>query len=357
VRYKLFGRTGLRVSELCLGTMTFGEEWQFGASSGVSRAMFDAFCSAGGNFIDTANAYTYGTSETFVGDLISADRDYFVVSTKFSLNTRVDDLNSGGNHRKCISRSIESSLRRLKTDYIDIYWLHAWDFSTPIEDVMRGLEDLVSSGKVLYLGISNTPAWLVSQANMSAELRGWAKFIGYQAEYNLIERTAERDVLPMSQALGLGLLAWSPLAGGVLSGKYVLDGSDVHISDSKRGNWLNSERLTRRALEIAGTVIQIAEELGRPPSQVALNWIRQRPNEIIPIIAARTVGQMHENLKCLEFCIDKTCMDRLVLASKISLGYPHHFLSSDPLKSALFGDKRDLVDLGTQCGLTTGNGA
>ncbi len=210
MRYRLLGRSGLRVSELCLGTMTFGEDWQFGASKDESRAIFDAFCSAGGNFINTADAYTYGTSEELVGEFIAAERDRFVVSTKYSLSTRPDDPNGGGNHRKNMFRAVEQSLGRLKTDFINVYWLHAWDSVTPVEEVMRGLEDLVRSGKVLYVGVSDTPAWVVSQANTLAELRGWTKFIGLQTEYSLIERTAERELLPMARALGVGVLAWAP---------------------------------------------------------------------------------------------------------------------------------------------------
>jgi aryl-alcohol dehydrogenase-like predicted oxidoreductase len=344
MRYRLLGNSGLRVSELCLGTMTFGEEWRFGASKEESRAMFDAFCAAGGNFLDTANTYTFGTSERLVGELIATERDRFVLSTKYSLSTRPDDVNGGGNHRKSMFQAIEASLKQLKTDFIDVYWLHAWDFLTPIEEVMRGLEDLVRSGKVLYVGISDTPAWVVSRANMLAELRGWTKFIGLQAEYSLIERTAERELIPMAVTLGLGILAWAPLGGGVLTGKYVLKGDEVHVADTRRGEWMNGERLTRRSLRIAETVMRIASELDRPPAQVALNWLRQQPGAPIPIVSGRTRAQLGQNLGCLDFKLEKSHLERLEAASEISLGFPHRFLAYEPLLQSLFGTRRDQLD-------------
>jgi len=345
MRYRLLGHSGLRVSELCLGTMTFGEDWQFGASKEESRSIFDAFCAAGGNFIDTANAYTYGTSEKLVGEFIAPERDRFVVSTKYSLTIRPDDPNGGGNHRKSMCQAVEQSLRRLNTDFIDVYWLHAWDFVTPIEEVMRGLDDLVRSGKILYIGISDTPAWIASQANMLAELRGWTKFIGLQTEYNLIERTAERDLLPMAHTLNLGVLAWAPLAGGVLTGKYVLIADEIRIEDSKRGNWLNSERLNRESMCIAAAVVQIAEECECAPSTVALNWIRQRPGGLIPIIAGRTRQQIDENLSCLGFELEAKQMLQLNAVSQISLGFPHRFLQYEPLRQALFGNTSDRLEI------------
>ncbi len=345
MRYRLLGESGLRVSELCLGTMTFGEDWNFGASAEESRAIFDAFCSAGGNFIDTANTYTQGTSEKLVGEFIASERDYFVVSTKYSLSTRPDSPNGGGNHRKSLMQAVHHSLKRLNTDYIDVYWLHAWDSLTPVDEVMHGLDDLVRAGKVLYVGVSNTPAWRAAQAHTLANLRGWAKFVGYQAEYSLIDRTAERDVVPMASALGLGLLAWAPLAGGVLSGKYLLTGDEVHIGDSKRGEWLNAERLTRRSLKIAASVAQVAQLLDRSPSQVALNWLRQRPSGVIPMVAGRTLQQMEQNLKCVDFEIDDSLLKQLDAASEIELGFPHHFLAQAPLLNALFGSRQHLLDV------------
>ena len=214
MRYYLLGRSGLRVSELALGTMTFGTEWGWGADKTTSQALFDAYAEAGGTFIDTANRYTEGTSERFVGDFIAADRDHFVVATKYTLWDRQGDPNFSGNHRKNMVRSVEASLERLGTDYLDLLWVHAWDFTTPLDELMRGLDDLVRQGKVLYLGISDTPAWIVSQANMLADLRGWTPFTALQLRYSLIDRTAERDLLPMARSLDLAVTPWSVLEIG-----------------------------------------------------------------------------------------------------------------------------------------------
>ena len=223
MRYKLFGKSGLRVSELALGTMTFGEDWGWGASKEVSQQMFDAYAAAGGNFIDTANRYTEGTSERFVGEFVAADREHFVVATKFTLKTRTGDPNAAGNHRKNMVQALEASLKRLNMDYVDVFWLHAWDFMTPVDEIMRGLDDLVRAGKVLYVGISDTPAWVVAQANTLAELRGWSRFAGLQIRYSLADRAAERELLPMARALDLAVTPWSVLGAGVLTGKYNKD--------------------------------------------------------------------------------------------------------------------------------------
>ena len=221
MRYKLFGRSGLRVSELALGSMTFGEDWGWGATKEESKRIFDAYVEAGGNFIDTANRYTEGTSETYIGDFISADRDHFVLATKYTLFTRKGDPNFSGNHRKNMVQALEASLKRLGTEYVDVYWVHAWDFLTPVDQVMRSLDDMVRAGKVLYVGISDTPAWVVSRANMLAEMRGWSSFVGLQIRYSLADRTAERDLLPMARALDLAVTPWSVLGAGVLTGKYL----------------------------------------------------------------------------------------------------------------------------------------
>jgi aryl-alcohol dehydrogenase-like predicted oxidoreductase len=223
MRYKLLGKSGLRVSELCLGTMTFGEDWCWGASKEESRKMFDLFVEAGGNFIDTASNYTNGTSERFVGEFVAGRRDEFVIATKYTLRrpwANQSDLNAGGNQRKNMLRTVEASLQRLNIDVIDLLYVHVWDFTTPVEEVLRGLDDLVSFGKVLDVGISDTPAWIVSYAQAAAELRGWSRFVAYQAEYSLLERGVEYDVLPMTQALGMSVLAFSLLGAGVLTGKF-----------------------------------------------------------------------------------------------------------------------------------------
>ena len=362
MKYYLLGKSGLRVSEICIGAMTFGEEWGWGASKQDSRRVFDAYVDAGGNFIDTANNYTGGTSEKHVGEFIASDRNRFVLATKYTSNTRRGDPNAGGNHRKNMVQSLEASLKRLNTAYIDLYWVHAWDPMTPIEEMMRALDDMVKSGKILYAGISDAPAWVVSQANTLASLKGWTEFIGIQIEYSLIERTSERELLPMASALDVGVTAWSPLGGGVLTGKYRRKrnkdqyGSDNDtkkmLSKEEEGSRLNvvasSEManvlLKDRNLIIAEEVSKIANDVGRTPAQVALNWIRQqkllrqqRQSKIIPIIGARNTSQIKDNLACLEFELSNEQMQRLNEVSKIELGFPHDFLAANFIKDIIYG--------------------
>ncbi len=331
MRYKLLGRSGLRVSELCLGTMTFGEEWGWGADFKTCEQLFEAFAVAGGNFIDTANLYTNGTSERYVGQLVASNRDRWVVATKYTLNTGQGDINTGGNHRKNMVQAVEASLKRLKLDYIDLLWLHAWDFTTPVEEVMRAFDDLVRAGKVLYIGISDTPAWIVAQANTLAQLRGWTPFIGLQLEYSLKERTAERELLPMAAAMGLGVMAWSPLGGGVLTGKYNQEmPSTGRLSDPD-----SPTPIQQRDLDIAATVLQISDATGYSPAQVALNWIRQRA--VIPIIGARSLAQLQDNLDCLTVSLSSEQLQSLNDVSQISLGFPHDFLNSAMVQDFAFG--------------------
>lgn len=340
MRYKLLGKSGLRVSELALGTMTFGEDWGFGANLEESRRIFDAFVQAGGNFIDTACNYTNGTSEKFIGEFIQGNREQFVIATKYSLTTRRNDPNGGGNHRKNLVQTIEGSLKRLNTDYIDLLWLHAWDFMTPIEEVMRALDDMVRAGKVLYVGISDTPAWIVSQANTLAMLRGWTPFIGLQVEYNLLQRAPERDLLPMAQAFDIGVTAWAPIAGGALTGKYL----DAQTKDEMKRLAPESKRLNDVNSNIAMEVVKIANEIERTPAQVALNWVRQQSGVIIPLIGARKESQMIDNLGAVEFTLSSEHLHRLDQVSKIELGFPHEFLASDPVRNALFGTTFSKID-------------
>ena len=340
MNYKLLGPSGLRVSELCLGTMTFGEDWGWGGSAEESRKMFDTFAAAGGNFIDTANRYTDGTSEKIVGDLISSDRDRWVVATKYSLSVG-DHVNASGNHRKNMVRAVEASLKRLKTDYIDLYWLHIWDFTTPVEEVMRGFDDLVRAGKILYAGISDAPAWIVSQAQTLAQLRGWTPFIALQVEYSLVERTPERDLLPMAKAFGLSVTPWSPLGQGVLTGKYNQPGAAAG-SRLKREGAL--PYLTDRNLKIAAEVATVAKELGRSPSQVALRWLLQRPVQCIPIIAGRKASQIEDNLACVEFSLGAEHMKRLDEVSRVELGFPHEFLIRKSVREFAFGGWLERID-------------
>jgi len=357
MKYQLLGKSGLRVSEICLGAMTFGEEWGWGSSKEESHKIFNAYVDAGGNFIDTANKYTEGTSEKYIGEFIADDRDRFVLATKYTSNTKRGDPNAGGNQRKNMMQSLEASLKRLNTDYIDLYWVHAWDPLTPIEETMRSLDDMVRAGKVLYIGISDAPAWIVSQANTLANLRGWTEFTGLQIEYSLIERTPERELLPMANALDIGVTAWSPLGGGVLTGKYNKNDkeqqntSSSSISITQEGNSrlevqseLANRFLNDRNILIAKEVSMIAKEVGCSASQVALNWIRQQniieshgKNNIIPIIGSRKESQIKDNLSCIEFELTEEQMKMLNEVSKIELGFPNDFLNSEMLKDIIYG--------------------
>ncbi len=351
MRYKLLGKSGLRISELCLGAMTFGEDWGWGASKEESKKIYDAFRGAGGNFIDTANLYTNGTSEKYVGEFIASDRDQIVLATKYSNSTGHGDVNAGGNHRKNLVQALEASLKRLKTDYIDLYWVHIWDFMTPVEEVMRALDDVVRAGKVLYIGISDTPAWIVSKANTLTEWRGWTPFVALQTEYSLIERTPERDLLPMARSLDIAILPWSPLGSGVLTGKYSKsekrnnpEGRRLDaLKDMLSKEWTDA-LLSERNLSIAEEVKKVADEIGRTPSQVALNWLRQKQGVVIPIIGARRASHIEDNLGCLDFQLSSGHMRRLDEVSKINLGFPHDFVSSEEIRNLTFGGTFALID-------------
>ena len=342
MRYRLLGKSGLRVSELALGTMTFGENWGWGASKDASRQIFDAYALAGGNFIDTANRYTEGIAEEYVGEFVAADRGRFVVATKYTLFSRRDDPNASGNQRKNMVQSLEASLRRLKTDYVDLFYVHAWDFMTPVDEVMRALDDLVRAGKVLYLGISDTPAWVISQANMLAELRGWSRFVSLQIRYSLLDRAAERDLLPMARSLGLAVTPWSILGAGVLTGKYRTrdDGTSRGDVKGRAARWDKRER----DLRMADEVVAVAEEIGCPPSQVAINWVRQQQGNIIPLIGARSLEQLNDNLAALQQPLSEEHLARLDAASAIELGFPHDFLASNEVRDLVFGGTYNNVE-------------
>ncbi|MCL5270658.1 MAG: aldo/keto reductase [bacterium] len=336
--YRLLGRSGLRVSPLCMGTMTFGEVSGWGAPEDESRAMLEHYLERGGNFIDTANLYTQGTSETWLGRFLKGRRDGVVLGTKFTINMYPGDPNGGGNHRKSIVRSLEDSLRRLQTDYIDIYWLHDWEWRAPIDEVMRALDDLVRAGKILYLGISNMPAWKVAQANTMADLRGWSPFIAMQAEYSLVQRSTEREVIPMARELGLGLLPWSPLAGGMLTGKYNPADEDSLTPPTKptRGGFVE-EKINRQNVAIVREVLNVAHEMGQSPAQVALNWTMQRPGVTSIVLGARTMAHLKDNMGCLDFTLPAEQMRRLCEVSAFEPGYPHWMLELDRVKNAITG--------------------
>lgn len=327
MRYKLLGPTGLRVSEFCLGAMTFGEEFGWGASLEESRKLLHTFLDYGGNFIDTANYYTNGSSETILGELSKDIRERLVIATKYTLSMDPrHNVNAGGNHRKNMVRAVEQSLQRLQTDYIDIYWVHIWDRLTPVEEVMRGLDDLVSAGKIVYTGISDAPAWIVAKSNMLAEWRGWNKFAALQLEYNLLERGIERELLPLARHDDLAVLAWSPLAMGLLSGKY------RSLSDkgqSGRSSFVDS-RLNERSLQIISTLVQVAEELGASPAAIALRWLQYQYHQVIPILGARKLEQLRDNLSGLQYELDASQLERLNNISKIDLGFPYDMITDVP---------------------------
>ncbi len=338
MQYQLFGNSGLRISPLCLGTMTFGEDWGWGSSQETCKKIYDTFVEAGGNFIDTADIYTEGSSEKILADLIQADRDYVVLATKYTLSNTTHNPNKSGNHRKNMMQSVEASLKRLKTDYIDLLWVHAWDFTTPVEEMMRGLDDLVRQGKVFYVGISDAPAWVISRANTLAELRGYTPFIGNQLEYNLTERTPERELLPMSKELNIGVVAWSPLATGILTGKYL----DEASSKGARNESRTSYRFNERNEAITKEVVAVAKEMNVSPAQVALAWINQQG--IIPIIGARKLDQLQDNLASLDVQLSEEHMTRLDKVSAIDLGFPHEFVLRDGAKKMMYGDMVDQIE-------------
>lgn len=344
MRYRLLGNSGLRVSELCLGTMTFGEEWGWGSPKEASRSILDAYLDAGGNFLDTANIYTNGTSESFLGEFLKGRRDSVVLATKYTNANPGTDANAGGNQRKNMMLSVEASLKRLGTDYIDLYWLHIWDRITPLEEVMRAFDDLVAQGKILYAGVSDMAAWAVARANTLAELRGWTRFVGLQIEYSLIERSVERELIPMAQALGLGVTAWSPLASGVLTGKYA-------SGKAEAGARMNSEmgkafaRDGERTRAVVSAVQGVAREIGRSEAQVALAWLRGRAVPIIPIIGARKIEQLRDNLGCLDAPLSAEHVKKLDSASQESLGFPHEFYANPMVNALVYGGMREKIDL------------
>jgi len=352
MNYQLLGRSGLRVSDLCLGTMTFGEDWGWGAAKDESRKIYDAYREAGGNFLDTANIYTNGSSEKLVGEFIADHREEVVVATKYTNAASAftgkpgTDANAGGNQRKNMVQAVEASLKRLGTDYIDLYWLHVWDQITPVEEVMRAFDDLVRSGKVLYVGISDAPAWVVAKSNTLAELRGWTRYVGLQIEYSLLERTVERELVPVAKDQQMTVLAWSPLRNGLLTGKYLPENE----KDSKaEGARMHSDMAKAFGLEVGSThatvreIVAVGKELGVSAAQVALAWLRYRPVPVIPIIGARKLAQIEDNIRSLEVTLSPEHLQRLDKASAVSLGFPHDFMALDPVKAVVFGGLRDRI--------------
>jgi aryl-alcohol dehydrogenase-like predicted oxidoreductase len=297
----------------------------------------DAYAEAGGNFLDTANVYKLGTSEKIIGNYLSNhDRDYFVVATKYTLKDNQTNPNASGNNRKNMMRSVEESLKRLKTDFIDVLYLHIWDDLTPIDEVLRGLDDLIRQGKVNYAAISDTPAWMVAKGNTLAELMGWSQFIALQVEYSLIQRTPERELIPMAKHFGMTVTPWAPLGGGVLTGKY-LRGGQGRIKEESVRRSDSSERITRE-------VMAIADELNTSAGHVALKWMMQQEFSCIPIVGATKLDQLKENLKTVEVTLSDTQLRRLDEVSKIPLGFPGDFFKEEGVKMNSFGGFYDRVE-------------
>jgi aryl-alcohol dehydrogenase-like predicted oxidoreductase len=323
MKYKLLGKSGLRVSEFCLGAMSFGTGWGYGSDDDESKKVFDAFANAGGNFIDTADNYLEGHSETLLGQFIHSNRDRFVIASKCTLCSPMGsqypgDPNATGTNRKHMREAVEASLRRLDTDYLDVLYVHVWDFLTPVEEVMRGMDDLVRSGKVHYIGVSNAPAYLVARANTIAEFRGWTRFEVYEGQYSLLSRTIEREVTPMAHDLDMAVTCWQPLSGALLTG------SEEEIKIRVRSGYPEPSAAQWEVIRLVGA---IAKEVGASPAQVALNWLRQQRGVVIPIMGVRTAEHVQDNLKCLEWELTAEQMQRLNEATKIDLGYPGFDLS------------------------------
>jgi aryl-alcohol dehydrogenase-like predicted oxidoreductase len=327
MNYKLLGRSGLKVSQMCLGTMGFGTEAGWGADKETSFAIMDTFANAGGNFIDTANVYKLGTSEKIIGEYLSNhDRDYFALATKYTLKDNTTNPNASGNNRKNMMRSVEESLKRLKTDFIDVLYLHIWDSITPIDEVLRGLDDLIRQGKVNYAAISDTPAWVVAKGNTMAELMGWSQ----------LQRTPERELIPMAKHFGMTVTPWAPLGGGALTGKY-LRGEKGRIKPESNRLDENSERITK-------VVVAIAEELGVQPAHVALAWTTQQGFSCIPIAGATKVEQLKDNLEAINVILNAEHLQKLDEASRIKLGFPGDFFLEEGVKTNSFGGFYDKVE-------------
>lgn len=342
--YRLLGRSGLRVSPLALGTMTFRVgPGSWGSSDDEAREMVDMYLDRGGNFIDTANFYgQLGQSEVLLGALVKGRRDGIVISTKYSLTTRPGDPNASGNHRKNMVRSVEDSLRRIGTDYIDLLYLHMWDFRTPVDEILRSFDDLVRSGKVLYIGLSDTPAWQASRMQAISEIRGWTQFCALQIQYSLVERTVERELIPMAKEMGFGVSPWAPLGQGLLTGKYtrsdLIQGSMADISSRKAINAVTG-KLTEKNLEIADAVVSVSEEIGCTPAQLAVAWTLTNPAVSSSVVGVRTPAQLADNLGALNVDISSEQLASLNAVSAAKPTFPMDVLKG-PAEGMMFGNVR-----------------
>ena len=334
--YSLLGRSGLRVSPLCLGAMTFGTDWGWGAPRETVFALLDSYVAAGGNFVDTADLYTNGTSERLIGEWFAErqNRDRMVLATKYTFAGKPGDPNAGGNSRKALRAALEASLKRLGTDYIDLYWLHCWDTVTPVEEVVRALDEVVNAGLVRYVGFSDTPAWYAARAWTLADLRDREKICALQLEYSLVERNIEREHIPLALELGLAVTPWSPLGRGMLTGKF------TRGFQSNEGGRLSNPGLVKSPLyakldsdknwNTVDTLVAIAHELGRSPAQIALAWVAGKPGVGSTIIGATKLGQLEDNLRALESPLPADAVQRLDAASHIDLGFPYEWFQAGP---------------------------
>lgn len=339
MKYKMLGNSGLCVSELCFGAMSFGTGWGYGSEDEESKRCFDAYVGAGGNFFDTADNYLEGKSEKLLGEFIHSDRDRYVIASKCTITSPMGpqfpgDPNSTGTSLKHMRAGVEASLKRLNTEYLDILYVHVWDFLTPVEEVMRGMNHLVSSGKVHYIGVSNAPAYIVAQANTIADFRGWVKFDVFEGKYNLLDRSIEQTVLPMARDFGLAVTCWQPLSGSFLSG------SEEEIQIRTRSGYPAPSEAQWEIIRLVGT---IAKEVGASPAQVALNWLRQQPGAIIPIMGVRKVEHVIDNLKCLDWKLNDEQMQRLNAGSKLLLGYPEFDLAF-VLRNMVYNSMLEKID-------------
>jgi aryl-alcohol dehydrogenase-like predicted oxidoreductase len=320
MKYRTLGKTGIRIPELFLGAMTFGEQGGVGAPLAECRSMLDAYLDAGGNVIDTAINYRGGLSEEIVGEIFGERRDRFVLASKYTVSRDPTDPNGGGNHRKNLRRSLETSLRRLRTDYLDLYWVHIWDDVTPIEQTMRALDDVVRAGKVLAIGISDAPAWVIARGHTVAEMRDHELLAAIQVPYSLVQRDADRELLPMADAFGFTIAAWSPLAGGLLSGKFTRGAPP-------EGTRLDPSGITQQQRHVATLVDEIADQLGVTSSQVTLAWTMTRHPRLHPIVGARTLAQLQDNLAAARLTLPEQHRTRLDEATSIYPGFPTNFIA------------------------------
>jgi aryl-alcohol dehydrogenase-like predicted oxidoreductase len=345
MKYISLGRSNMKVSEICLGAMTFGEEFGIGAPEPECRKIYDGFVQAGGNFIDTANMYNQGTSERMLAEFIRPDREFLVLASKFSLNTRPDDPNAGGSHRKNLVQALEQSLRRLDTGYLDLYWVHGWDGATDISELMRALDDQVRAGKILHIGFSNAPAWVIAAANTLARERNMTPFTAMQLHYNLVERSIEREYFDLAVAQNMSITAWSPLAGGLLTGKFN-PGADssaregARLETSPRG----AQLLQGRNIEVAEALAAQARDVGCSSAQLALAWMMQRSaTRVIPIIGARNLLQLEDNLQAANVELSPSQIDGLNELTALNPEYPQSLFVSEFFQTMMYGEVRERI--------------